>query len=67
MTITHPQALAEELTALGPTGRRRAAASAATMFAADVSAPSPALDPVPVVLDAESWAELSAGLVQRVR
>ena len=67
MTITHPQALAEELTALGPAGRRRAAASAATMFAADVSAPSPALDPVPVVLDAESWAELSAGLVQRVR
>lgn len=67
MTITHPQALAEELTALGPTGRRRASATAATMFAADVSAPSPALDPVPVVLDAESWAELSAGLVQRVR
>lgn len=67
MTITHPQALAEELTALGPTGRRRASASAATMFAADVSAPSPALDPVPVVLDAEAWAELSAGLVQRVR
>lgn len=67
MTITHPQALVEELTALGPAGRRRAAASAATMFAADVSAPSPALDPVPVVLDAESWTELSAGLVQRVR
>lgn len=67
MTFTHPQALAEELTALGPAGRRRAAASAASMFAADVSVPAPSLDPVPVVLDAESWAELSAGLVQRVR
>ncbi|MGP9538637.1 circularly permuted type 2 ATP-grasp protein [Brachybacterium sp. AOP43-C2-M15] len=37
------------------------------MFAGDVSAASPAIDPVPVVLDAEAWAQLSAGLIQRVR
>ena len=37
------------------------------MFASDVSVPSPALDPVPVVLGAEAWQALTAGLVQRVR
>lgn len=37
------------------------------MFAADVSAPTPVIDPVPVVLDAEDWDTLSAGLIQRVR
>jgi len=67
VTITSPPALVEELSALGPAGRRQAAASAAAMFAADVSVPAPALDPVPVVLDADSWSELSAGLAQRVR
>jgi uncharacterized circularly permuted ATP-grasp superfamily protein/uncharacterized alpha-E superfamily protein len=67
VTIASPPALAEELTALGPAGRRRAAASAAAMFAADVSVPSPALDPLPVVLDADSWSALSAGLIQRLR
>ncbi|MBB5832326.1 circularly permuted type 2 ATP-grasp protein [Brachybacterium aquaticum] len=67
MTISPPPALVEELTALGPSGRRRAATSAAAMFAADVSTAAPVIDPVPVVLDAESWSELSAGLLQRVR
>lgn len=37
------------------------------MFAGDVSATAPVIDPVPVVLDAESWAQLSAGLEQRMR
>ena len=37
------------------------------MCAADVSAPTPVIDPVPVVLDAEDWDTLSAGLIQRVR
>lgn len=37
------------------------------MFAADVSAAAPVIDPVPLVLDADSWSELSTGLVQRVR
>ena len=67
MTFEPPQALVQELDALGPAGRRRAASAAASMFAADVSAPTPALDPVPVVLDADAWEELSTGLVQRVR
>ncbi|WP_157697156.1 circularly permuted type 2 ATP-grasp protein [Brachybacterium avium] len=67
MTSTPPQALVDELAALGPRGRRRAATSAATMFAADVPTAAPVIDPVPALLDAESWAELSAGLVQRMR
>lgn len=37
------------------------------MIASDVSAAPPALDPVPVVLEDDSWAELSSGLVQRMR
>jgi len=37
------------------------------MFAADVSAAAPVVDPVPVVLNAEDWSQLSAGLVQRMR
>lgn len=37
------------------------------MFAGDVSASAPVVDPVPVVLDAEAWSHLSAGLVQRMR
>ena len=37
------------------------------MFAGDVSAAAPLIDPVPLVLDAEAWAELSAGLAQRMR
>src|SRR5699024_6361241 len=56
-----------ELDRLGPVGLRRAATSAASMIAADVSAAPPLMDPVPVVIDAGSWEELSAGLIQRVR
>ncbi|MDN5820356.1 MAG: circularly permuted type 2 ATP-grasp protein, partial [Brachybacterium sp.] len=67
MTSTPPHALADELAALGPRGRRRAATSAATMFAADVPTSTPRIDPVPAILDAEAWSELSAGLVQRMR
>jgi len=67
VTIPPPQALVDELAALGPVGRRRAASSAATMFAADISTATPVVDPVPVVLDADAWSELSAGLIQRVR
>lgn len=37
------------------------------MFAADVPTSAPVVDPVPAVLDAEDWAQLSAGLVQRMR
>ncbi len=37
------------------------------MFAADVPVAPPVLDPVPVVLTAEDWESLSAGLIQRVR
>ena len=37
------------------------------MFAGDVSATAPVIDPVPVVLDAEAWSQLSAGLIQRMR
>lgn len=37
------------------------------MFAGDVSAAAPVIDPVPLVLDVDSWSELSTGLVQRVR
>ena len=38
------------------------------MIAADISGSSPAdIDPVPAVIDAEAWEELSAGLIQRVR
>ncbi|MGO2820315.1 MAG: circularly permuted type 2 ATP-grasp protein, partial [Brachybacterium tyrofermentans] len=67
MRIAAPGAPVDELAALGPRGRRLAATSAASMFAADVSAPTPVIDPVPVVLDAEDWDTLSAGLIQRVR
>ena len=37
------------------------------MFAGDVAAAVPQIDPVPLVLDAEDWSELSAGLIQRMR
>lgn len=37
------------------------------MFAADVSGVAPLVDPVPIVLDTDTWAELSAGLIQRAR
>src|SRR5690625_4165966 len=38
------------------------------MIAADISGSSPAdIDPVPAVIDAEAWEELTAGLIQRVR
>ena len=37
------------------------------MFAGDVSAAVPVIDPVPVVLDAAAWSQLSQGLIQRVR
>src|SRR5699024_462763 len=57
----------DELAALGPRGRRRAATSAASMFAADVPTTAPVVDPVPAALDAEDWEQLSAGLVQRMR
>ncbi|MGO1257794.1 MAG: circularly permuted type 2 ATP-grasp protein, partial [Brachybacterium sp.] len=67
MISTPPQALVDELDALGPLGRRRAATSAARMFAADVSTATPVIDPVPLVLDADSWSVLSTGLIQRVR
>ncbi|MGO2825226.1 MAG: circularly permuted type 2 ATP-grasp protein [Brachybacterium alimentarium] len=67
MSIAPPTALADELAALGPVGRSRAATSAARMFAADVSVAPPRIDPVPVVLDAEEWETLSSGLVQRMR
>lgn len=67
MSTTPPQALVDELDALGPLGRRRAATSAGAMIAADVSVAPPTVDPVPVVIDAEAWDELAAGLVQRVR
>ena len=62
-----PLPLSEELTALGAAGWRRAATAAAAMFAADVSASPPIVDPVPVVLDAEEWDQLAAGLTQRAR
>lgn len=67
MTFALPTAADSELRALGPDGRRRAAAAAGALFAADVSVPAPPLDPVPVVLAPEEWEELSAGLVQRAR
>ncbi|MFC7463267.1 circularly permuted type 2 ATP-grasp protein [Brachybacterium sp. GCM10030252] len=67
MSIAPPQALVDELAALGPVGRRRAATSAASMIAADVSVSAPVVDPVPVVLDAEAWEEISTGLIQRAR
>ncbi|MGO1927498.1 MAG: circularly permuted type 2 ATP-grasp protein [Brachybacterium tyrofermentans] len=67
MISSPPQALVDELDALGPTGRRRAATSAAMMFAGDVSAAVPVIDPVPLVLDADAWSELSSGLIQRMR
>src|SRR5699024_5711950 len=67
VTSTPPQALVDEHAALGPRGRRRAATSAARMFAADVPTSAPVVDPVPAVLDAEDWSQLSAGLVQRMR
>ncbi|MGP9581052.1 circularly permuted type 2 ATP-grasp protein [Brachybacterium sp. AOP35-5H-19] len=67
MISTPPRALVDELDALGPLGRRRAATSAARMFAADVSTATPVIDPVPLVLDADSWSVLSTGLIQRVR
>ncbi len=37
------------------------------MIAGDVSAAVPVVDPVPVVVEAEAWSELTAGLIQRVR
>ena len=37
------------------------------MFAGDVSAAVPVIDPVPLVLDADAWSELSSGLIQRMR
>lgn len=37
------------------------------MFAADVPTATPVVDPVPAVLDAEDWSQLSAGLLQRMR
>lgn len=67
MSIAPPPTLVDALEALGPDGRRRAAAAAGGMVAADVSGATPLLDPVPVVLDVEAWEELSAGLVQRAR
>ncbi|MGO1600155.1 MAG: circularly permuted type 2 ATP-grasp protein [Brachybacterium sp.] len=67
MTSTPPQALVDELAALGPRGRHRAATSAASMFAADVPTAAPVVDPVPAILDDEAWSQLSAGLIQRMR
>ncbi|MGO2558781.1 circularly permuted type 2 ATP-grasp protein [Brachybacterium sp.] len=67
MTSTPPQALVDELAALGPRGRHRAATSAANMFAADVPTAAPVVDPVPAILDAEAWSQLSVGLIQRMR
>ena len=37
------------------------------MFAADVPTATPVVDPVPVILDAEDWSQLSAGLIQSMR
>ena len=67
VTSTPPQALVDELAALGPRGRHRAATSAANMFAADVPTAAPVVDPVPAILDAEAWSQLSVGLIQRMR
>ena len=37
------------------------------MFAADVPTAAPVVDPVPAILDAEAWSQLSVGLIQRMR
>lgn len=68
MSISPRRTSADELDALGPQALRRASADAAAMFTADVSAAAPAtIDPVPAVIDADSWEELAAGLTQRAR
>ena len=67
MRIAAPGAPVDALAAPGPRGRRLAPTSAGSMFAPHVSAPTPVIDPAPVVLDAEDWDTLSAGLIQRVR
>lgn len=68
MTIHRPGTLRAELSALGPAGRRRAAAAARDMLAAELSQEPPGLiDPVPVVIADADWQELSAGLAQRAR
>lgn len=68
VSITAPRTLVDQLDAMGPAGLRRAARDASAMFAADVSAPVPAqVDPVPAVLTAARWDDLTAGLIQRAR
>ncbi|MGO1199718.1 MAG: circularly permuted type 2 ATP-grasp protein, partial [Dermabacteraceae bacterium] len=53
--------------ALGPGGRPGGATWAANLFAADVPTAAPVVDPVPAILDAEAWSQLSVGLIQRMR
>ena len=67
MRIAAPGAPVDELAALGPRGRRLAATSAASLFAAAVAAPTPLIHPVPGVLAPEDWDTLSAGRIPRVR
>src|SRR5699024_12185088 len=67
-SFARPPPPVADLDRLATRGRQRAATCAAAMTAADTSGSSPAdIDPVPAVIDAEAWEELSAGLIQRVR
>jgi uncharacterized circularly permuted ATP-grasp superfamily protein/uncharacterized alpha-E superfamily protein len=62
--------LQRELQALGERGLRRAAAAAQRMVTVDTSSTSVgegAIDPIPVVIGAREWEELSEGLIQRAR
>ncbi|PMC75630.1 circularly permuted type 2 ATP-grasp protein [Brachybacterium sp. UMB0905] len=67
MTSATSPALRAELELLGADGLRRAAAAAASQFAGDGSPAAPTVDPIPVVLGAEEWEQLTAGLIQRLR
>lgn len=58
--------LEHALTRLGEAGLARAASTARGLLSADLAGPVPwDLDPSPLVLSADEWAGLAAGLVQR--
>lgn len=68
MSSSTPRSLAAELDVMGPSALRQASSDAAAMFAADVSGAAPGMiDPLPAVITASEWDDLSAGLVQRAR
>ncbi|MCS6711449.1 circularly permuted type 2 ATP-grasp protein [Brachybacterium sp. EF45031] len=68
VTADLPLALQREIDELGGRGLRAAAAAARREVTAEVPGQEPPLiDPVPVVLTAGDWQELTAGLVQRAR